>query len=282
MKCNECAKELNEMTLYCDRCGAQVAEEKMKLSFKEIEKCILPLNIESVYKKDHVQDIKKAYFLSNIRSDFRGFKKRYIDQYIDFVLLRTYYEKNKVLLTTLEFDKYKAVALLEAFEYRKLSPLTIELLKEEYGEEYENKIIPKSITDNIEHVYVSNFNLKLLSPSRFFLKSLITVIKGAVKMGVLTALISVVLYFVVPMFLPEIDLLEIATSFPYTWYIIGLLLIVLGFITSRKKREYYPFEDIINSNNEFKKHIKTDMKKRIKTLRFRIRKEGGNKKNGKA
>ena len=61
MKCSECLKELNEMTLYCDRCGAQVSKEKARLSFGEIEKNVVGLNIESDYKKDHEDEIKKAY-----------------------------------------------------------------------------------------------------------------------------------------------------------------------------------------------------------------------------
>ncbi|AIO18094.1 hypothetical protein KQ51_00191 [Candidatus Izimaplasma bacterium HR1] len=278
MKCKECLKELNEMTLYCDRCGAQVSKDKMKLSFKEIEKYVLPLNIESDYKKDHTAEIKKAYFLSNIRKDFRGFKKRYFDQYIDYVLLRTYYQKNNVLLTTLEFDKYKALALLETFENRRPDPLAFEILKEEYGEDYENKVIPNSITEKIENVYCGNFNLKMLSPGRFFMKTLVTVISSTIKVGIIAGLVAAILYFALPMVLPDTDLLEMANSFSYTWFIVGFILLVLGYFSSKKKREFYPFEDIINSNSEFKKHIKSDMRKRIKTLRFRIRKEGGHKK----
>lgn len=273
MKCNECLKELNEMTLYCDRCGAQVGKEKMKLNFKEIEKNVVPINIESTYKLDQIIEIKKAYFLSNIRKDFKGYKRRYIEQYIDYVLLRAYYEKNKVLLTTSDFDKQKALAVLETFENRKPNSLIKEILKEEYVEDYENKVIPRSITEKIENVYCTNFNLRVLSPSRFATKIIFTTIGGIIRMAILFGILGVLLYLGLPMFIPGYDLLNLITTTPISYVVIGFVLLVLGYITSRKKRLYYPFEDIINSNSVFKRHIKTEIKKRSKTLRFRIKKE---------
>lgn len=278
MKCSECLKELNEMTLYCDRCGAQVAKEKMKLSFEDVERNVVPLTIESTFKLDQVDEIKKAYFLSNIKQDFKGYKRRYINQYIDYVLLRVYYEKNKVLLTTSEFDIKKALAILETFELRKPTSTVFEILKEEYGEDYEIKVIPRSITDQIKNVYCTNFNLRLLSPSRFGFKILFTTIVGIIRVSIFFAIIGALLLYVAPMFIPSFDFATIFKSLPYNYYMIGGLVIVIGYVSSRKQRKYYPFEDIINSNSVFKKHIKTDIKKRIKTLRYRIKKEGKTKK----
>ncbi len=278
MKCNECFKELNEMTLYCDRCGAQVSKEKIKLNFAVIEKTVIPLQIESEYKIDQVEEIKKAYFLSNIKSDFKGFKRRYIEQYIDYVLLRVYYEKNKVLLTTNDYDKERALALLETFENRKPHPIVLEILKEEYGDDYENKVIPKSITDKIESIYCTNFSLRLLSPSRFLTRILITTFFGVIKMAVVLGLVGAMLYIGLPMIMPGFDLLSILQGNQYVYLIIGCILLILGYISSRKERFYYPFEDIVNSNSTFKRHIKNTIKKRSKTLRYRIKKDGKKKK----
>lgn len=276
MKCKECYKELNEMTLYCDRCGAQVANEKVKLSFAIIEKNVVPLSIESDFDSNLIAEIKKAYFLSNIRKDYKGFRRRYIEQYIDYVLLRAYYEKNKVLLTSNEFAKEKALALLESFEQRKMNTTVLEILKEEYVEDYESKVIPRSITDKIENVYCTNFNLRLLNPSRFALKIIVTTFGGIIKMMILFGIIGALLYFGLPMIVPGFDLLSYVTNSSYSFIIIGVV-VLLGYFTSKKNRLYYPFEDIIDSNSGFKRHIKTDVKKRIKTLRFRIKKESKSK-----
>lgn len=279
MKCNECFKELNDMTLYCDRCGAQLSEEKTPLTFDKILDNVLPISIESSLQPDHVEEIKTAYFLSNIRTDFRGFKKKYIDQYIDYVLLRTYYEKNKVLLTTRDFDKEKALHLLLALESKKLTSEAQMILLEEYAEDYENKIIPKSLTDQIIGVYCTNFNLKMLNPTRFFTKSLGTVLGGVIKVAIILGIVGAIAFFGLQYFAPSIDLLDIVNSFAYSYIILGGVLLILGTIISRKKREFYPLEDIVSHNQVFKKHIKNDMKKRIKTLKFRMKKES--KKSGK-
>lgn len=266
------------MTLYCDRCGAQLSKEKMKLNFMIIEKNVVPLTIESDFKIDQIDEIKKAYFLSNIKKDFKGFKRRYIDQYIDYVLLRVYYEKNKVLLTTNDYDKQRALALFETFENRKPDPLVLEILQEEYGEDYENKVIPKSIVDRIEHIYCTNFNLRILSPSRFLTRILMTTIGGVIKMALILGVLGAILYVGLPTVIPGFDLIQTITTYTYSYAIIGVVLLVLGYFTSKGQRVYYPFEDIINSNSVFKKHIKTNMKKRSKTLRYRIKKDGRTKK----
>jgi hypothetical protein len=278
MKCRECLKNLNEMTLYCDRCGAQLSEEKMPLKFEIIEKNVLPIAIETAFSKNQLHEIKIAYFLSNIRKDFRGFKKRYIEQYIDYVLLRTYYEKNKVLLTTEDFDKKRALDLLITFDTKKPQPLVFEILKEEYGDDYENKIIPKVITDQVGKIYDTEFNLKMLSPSRFLTKIGFTVLQGVIKIAIILGVIGAIAYIGIPMVITDFDIIDFITT--NTYIIIGLAAIVLflGYVTSKKKRLYYPFEDVINQNKEFKKHLKLVVKKRIKNIKFRIRKDKNKKK----
>lgn len=267
------------MTLYCDRCGAQLSQEKMNLTFDKILQNVLPIEIESVFQPDHEDEIRNAYFLSTIRTDFRGFKRKYIEQYIDYVLLRTYYEKNKVLLTTSEFDKEKALHLLEALESRKLTSEATMILLEEYSDDYENKMIPKSLTDQIMHVYCTDFNVKTINPSRFFIKSLKTVFGGVIKVAIILGVIIGAIVVGAPYVVPGMDILDMAMSFQYTYIILAAVLLVFGTITSRKKREFYPLDDIISKNATFKKHIKTEMKKRIKTLKYRIKKD--NKKNKK-
>jgi hypothetical protein len=268
MNCNECLKELNEMTLYCDRCGAQVAKEKMSLTFEEVEKQVLPIVIESPYGTHHQMEIRNAYFLSNIRKDFKGFKRQYIEQYIDYVLLFTYYMKNRVHLTTSEFDPKKALAVLNTFYERKPDPIVSEILAEEYGDDYTNRIIPKNVTDRIEKLYLSDFNLNKISTTKFLPKIILSTVKGMLKVGILFAIIGAVIYFGVP----TIDLMGILLGNPI---ILGGLLIVLaffGYLITKKDRQYLAFEDIINRNDYLKKQIKTDMKKRIKTIKYRLKK----------
>lgn len=268
MKCNECLKELNEMTLYCDRCGAQLSKEKINLNFEVIEKQVLPLGLETYFTKNQTEEIKTAFFLSNIKNDFKGFKRRYIDQYIDYVLLRTYYEKNKFILTSKEYDLEKALGLLTTFEKHKPTQIAKEILEEEYGDDYENKVIPKTITDQVERIYCVNYNLRLLSPVRFLSRIIFTTLIGSIRMAIPVGAIFAGAYILLP------DLVEPNMSNPILFATLGGILLVLGYLSSRKNRKYYPFEDIIKRNSEFNKHVKTEMKKRIKTIKYRIKKEG--------
>ena len=272
MKCRECFKELNEMTLYCDRCGAQLSEEKISLTFKDIQKHILPIVIETSLSINQLDEIRIAYFLSNIRKDFRGFKKRYIEQYIDYVLLRTYYEKNKVLLTTEDFDKERALDLLLTFDKRKPQPLVFDILKEEYGDDYENKVIPKVIIDQVERIYDTKFNIKILSPSRFIFKTTFTILLGFIKILLIIGATGCIAYFALPIVSIDFDLLHYVTSNTYIILGIGVISLITGYLSSKMKRLYYPFEDIINQNKEFKKHLKVVVKNRIKNVRYRIKK----------
>ncbi len=275
MKCKECFKELNEMTAFCDRCGAQLTEERMELSFKIIQENIIPLEIETTYTKDHQEEIKNAYFLSNIRNDFRGGKRKYIDQYIDYVLLRTYYEKNKRLLTTGEFEKKKALSILNAFINRRPDNVIYEILKEEYGDDYDNRVIPKGITNNVEKVYLSEYNLKKLNPSKFFSKAVTNILISTIKSLVFFGVIGGALYFVMPMVITDFDLVEYILSNQYIVFALAGVILIRGLVKSHKNRKYYPFEDIINSNEGLKRRIKMDIKKRAKTLEYRIKKEKG-------
>lgn len=266
MKCNECLKELNEMTLYCDRCGAQVSREKHTLTFEQVENMVLPIEIETTYGNYHQAEIRNAFFLSNIRKDFRGAKRNYIEQYIDYVLLFTYYMKNKVHLTTKEFDPQKALALLNTFYNRKPDPKVYELLEEEYGDDFENRVIPKNITDKVQRLYLSDYNPKKLKSSTFPVKTLISTIKGMIKVAFVLALVGAILY------LGGMNPIRILLNRPPA--LIGSIIVIIGvgFISTRKERKYYAFEHIIDSNEVLKKQIKNDMKKRIKTLRYRLKK----------
>ena len=271
MQCNECLKELNEMTIYCDRCGAQLSKEKMPLSFEIIEKNVLPIHLETPYGRSQMTEIKNAYFLSNIRKDFRGFKRKYIDQYIDYVLLKIYYLKNKAILTTNDYDPQKAIQLLHAFESKKISKEVYEILKEEYGDDYENRVIPKSITERVEKVYLHEYNISNLSGAKFAVRTIISTLIGAFKAAIILGAIGAILYFVL-LQTSALNLLDIVLSTPIAMIGTGVLVLIVGYLLSLKKREFYPLEHIINSNAEFKRHIKVEMKKRMKTLRYRMKK----------
>ena len=272
MKCNECLKELNEMSLYCDRCGAQVSRTKMPLTYEEVEKQVLPIEIETPYGSHHQNEIRNAFFLSNIRKDFRGAKRVYIEQYIDYVLLLTYYMKNRIHLTTTEFAPEKALALLNTFYERKPDPKVFELLEEEYGDDYTNRVIPKTITDRVEKLYLSDYKLSQLNPTRLLSKTVIATLKGMVKVSVIFALIGALLYVALPMLVSGFNLISFILNNPINLGILIVLLGLSGYIITSKQRKYLAFEDIINTNDFIKKQIRTDIKKKIKTLKYRIKK----------
>ena len=81
------------MTIFCDRCGAQLAEDKIEVEMSSLDKLVTPIEIETTYSKDHNNEIRNAFFLSNIRDDFKGRKLKYIDQIIDYTLLMLKYEQ---------------------------------------------------------------------------------------------------------------------------------------------------------------------------------------------
>ena len=117
----------------------------------------------------------------------------------------------------------------------------------------------------------------MLNSSRFYFRTLITTLVGAVKVGIVFAIVISALYFVGPLVVEDFDLIPRLQKMPLSYVVFGGFLLVLGYITSKKKRSYYAFKDVISNNSTFRKHIKIDMKRRVKTLKFRLKKEGKSK-----
>ena len=141
MECKECFKPLNEMSLFCDRCGAQINEIKSKFHYTDLPKYLIDSKSTTQLEFNLDNTIKNAYFLSGINDDFKGSSKIYIEQYIDYCLLKIYYQKNYRYLMTSDFSQEKALIIYEALAKRKMSKNVQSLLEEEYPEHYENKTI---------------------------------------------------------------------------------------------------------------------------------------------
>lgn len=258
------------MSIFCDRCGAQLKTEKENINFESLEKQVLPIEIENPYGKDHESEIRNAYFLSNIRKEYKGKKLKYINQYIDYVLIRTYYEKNKRSLMTKDFRKDKAHDLLTSLTEMKLNKGVLDLLEEEYQEDYQNKKIPKHILNKVLKVYIPEFDLKKLNQSKKFTKTIGNVIKSTIKTAIVFGIILGIVYAGLTVGMPT--LIDTIMEVPYILYAVIGIVGFIGITKGSKKGNDFPYQDAISSNSVFKKHIMTEGKKRLKTLKYRMKK----------
>jgi|GEM_PF-2748094 len=272
MECRECLKQLNEMTLFCDRCGTQVSEVKMNFDFNTLEKHLHKTELEYPFSKGLQANIRNAYFLSKIKQDYKGYKLKYINQYIDYTLLRIYYEKNTRFMMTKDFSRKRAFDIYNSLVKMTFSKDTYELLDEIYTDEVKEKIIPQSAIKNVEKVYKHTFEIKKINPGRYRTYKLGKIIKAIFKSEIILAIISALAYVILSVVNPTI----LDTVIQQPLIIIGLatLFALRGIFKGSKQSRNFPVFDAIKSDQSFKKHINTDLRKKLKTLKGRIKKGG--------
>jgi|LGVE01.1.fsa_nt_gb hypothetical protein len=275
MECKECFKQLNKMTIFCDRCGAQLTKDKIEVNVNLLEKLVAPIKIENPYVRDHNKEIRNALFLSNIRKDFKGRKLRYVDQIIDYTLLRNYYEKNKRFLLTKDFSRNKAYEIFKAFTEKKMNKVTIKILEEEFPDDYKEKRIPLSIINNVDKVYIPEFNLKNLGSNKLLFKTLSIIFKRIFRTAIFIGVLGAIAYGALTVFDPSGGYLDMIINIPFIIEGVIVLVVLRGILKGIKLSKFIPFTDAINSNPVFKKYLANDGKKKMKTIKYRMKKGRG-------
>ena len=164
MECRQCSKVLNEMTVICDRCGSQQKESKPTFTFRELDKLIIFKKVDEPYPTVLQEYLKRAFFLSNIRSEESNSTKKAIDKYLDYIYLRLMYEKDKNILLTNNYPVEKANAILSSLVTMKCTKEMKGYIKEEFLEVYDKKELPQEVISRIEDVFIMDYNLKQIIP----------------------------------------------------------------------------------------------------------------------
>ena len=166
MICHQCLKPLNEMSLYCDRCGVKLPTEKVQFNFDTIDRYLLHPEKENVYPADLIVDIKKAYYLSTIIQEEHADNQDLIEKYLSYVYLRILYERDKNYLLTEEYSIPKAKAILTSLVSCKINKDMLDYLEEEFPEEMLHQTIPKEVLRNIDKPYITEHNIKKILPKK--------------------------------------------------------------------------------------------------------------------
>lgn len=264
MECKECFKILNEMTLFCDRCGAQVQKEKQSFNYNAVESMVVKAEYEQLNELNFGSNIRNSYFLSSIQEKYKGSSKKYITQYIDYTFLKIFYDSNKRYMMTDGFSSQTALIVYEAFSKRKFNKKVYALLELEYGENFTKKVLPDSVVKRVGKVYIPSFDLSLIKSSRLFMNTLTTFLFQLLKTMVIVGL----LFFISTEI--ENQILDI----PFIFVAVASFAIIIGSYKGKTRTKYQPFREIVKKDYLFKMHINKEIKSKYKTLKYRVKKGG--------
>lgn len=272
MICRECNKRLNEMTLICDSCGANILYEKQQLDDEGFIKKILPNEHKDKYSKELKEVIRNAYYLSNIKKDYSGASKKYVDKYIEYAFLRVYYEENKLMLLTRDFPKETTLEIYQTLVDKKIGKDMSKIMLNVYKDDYENKKLPELITNNVEKVYLPNFNINRINSNRLFRSSFSLIIKESIKSAISFLLIGLTILLLSSILDGTKIVSDTINDFRYNIHLVIGLGLISGIYFGIKRIDEFPVKDSINSDPVFKKHIKIEAEKKLKTIKYRIKK----------
>lgn len=272
MICRECSKVLNDMTVICDSCGATMLYKKPQLEENELFEKILSEDDYEKYSKELKEIIRNAYYFANIRKDFKGSSKKYLDKYIEYAFIRIYYEENKFMLLTRDFPTETSLAIYQSFVDKKIGKEISKIMNDIYEDDYKFKKLPPYITNRVNKVYIPKFNLSKINSGRLFRNSFVIIVKEFIRSSIIVTLIGLTVLLLSTLSSSTEVIYDTIIDFEYNIFVIlGLGLIIGGYIGA-KKTENFPIKDTINSDPIFKKHIKVEVIKKIKTIKYRIKK----------
>ncbi len=272
MECRQCLKKLNEMSIVCDRCGTKIKDQQEKLDFDKLNIKIIQKDYEGDFSKNFIKEIKKAYYLSNIRKDLSGMKKKYATQFIDYVLLKTYYVRNKHYMMTKDYDDVKALEIYRTFLDTRCSRKMKQYLIEFYGDDYKNHKIPKNITKGIPKIYLPIFDVKEIKGTRIKISRLITFLFHTIKGAIPITGILLALQFH-SRFMTEIpEITQVIDMVPYYMYIAIGLGLFKGMFKGFKYAQKVLFRQFFEYDQDFVKTFNRSIKKRVKALEKKVKK----------
>lgn len=278
MICHQCLKPLNDLSLYCDRCGVKLHTEKVEFEFDTLEKYILNPQKEISYPIDLVSDIKKAYYLTTIIEEENADNQTLIEEYLMYVYLRILYERDKNYLLTDQYSSPKAKAILNSLVNRKITKELKDYLEEEFPEEIEHQILPKEILKNIDKPYLTELNIKKILPKTSKIAIWFCIIKSILMTTIVLIIIGaglLYLYFL-PDGLTTSQMLDQTSQILQNnlLYVIGgvALIILIGLVRGLRNKKLLFLSKIMKQNHQFHKHVKRVCNKKYKTLNYRIKK----------
>ena len=272
MICRECSKELNEMTLVCDSCGATILYEKPQLDESEfLNKIIIKKDFDK-YSKELKVVIRNAYYFANIRNDYKGSSKKYLDKYIEFAFIRIYYEENKLMLLTRDFPKETSLTIYETLVTKRIGKEMNKIMLDIYEDDYKYKKLPPYITNRVGKVYIPKFNMSRISSGKLFRNSFITITKEVIKYSIVFIIIGLTILLASTFSSTTEVIYDTIIEFDYSIYLVLILGLIAGTYLGNKKISNFPIRDTINLDVNFKKHIKVEAEKKLKTIKYRIKK----------
>jgi len=266
------------MSLYCDRCGVKLHNERIEFEFDNIEKYLIQPKKENLYPADLITDIKKAYYLSTIIDEENIDNQNLIEKYLNYVYLRILYERDKNFLLTDHYSTPKAKAILSSLVSRKITKEMMDYLEEEFPEEIEKQCLPKDVIHNIDKPYLTELNIHKLLPK----KSKMAVWFSVVKSIIFTALFFILiggglfyLYYQNQGFSTSRMIQEAQTLLNENLEIgLGIIAAVflIGLIRGLRNKKLRFLTKFMKQNTQFHKHVKQVCNKKYKLLNSRIKK----------
>lgn len=279
MECNQCLKQLNEMTIVCDRCGTILSKDKQTLYEDDLEKLIVLDKEEDLYPSHLQEDIKKAYFLSLVRNEVKDKRQRKrIDEFIHYIYLRVMYQRDKDMLLTPDYSIPKAKTILTSLVNRSIHTDLLGYMQEEFPEDFDNKTIPFSVMNKVEKIYITDYKLGKLLPKKDLTSMIFTSISYFIKYTLI----------IVPMALAIIagylfyqgqDITTISTQIisyistqPNLVVMVAGSILILSILRALFSNQNSLFSFILKQNKSFNRYVQVTCTKRLKTLQYRIKK----------
>lgn len=153
MECSFCHKHLNEGTEFCDACGEELMVSHSTLSVSQLDAVVLPPIIERRYPSEFEEELKKAYYLSQVKQEDSADSWDHIQAYFDFIYLRLMYEDDKDRFLESEYPKDIAYNILNALKTLTIEQETRVILQQRYGELYQTHQLPDHVAHHIPLIY---------------------------------------------------------------------------------------------------------------------------------
>ena len=133
-------------------------------------------------------------------------------------------------------------------------------------------IIKRRITKNVEKVYLPSINLNKIDSSRLFRNSFVLIMKEAIKSSISFLLIGITILLLSSISTSTKVIVDAINDFDYSIHLIVGLGLISGIYFGTKRIDEFPVKDSINGDPVFKKHIKIEAVKKLKTIKYRIKK----------
>lgn len=260
------------MSIFCDSCGAPTEIERIDLSDAQLYDKIVNKEYDASISKEQANVLRNAYHFSKIRNDYHGMKKRYMNRYIDFALLRHYYEDNKQYLLTKQIPKELSLELFRIWDKKTFSHKKNNILEDMYENNFNSKELTDDMINSVEKIYVPDFNFKKLSSIRLIGNMIILSLKKTVKSAIVVGILAAVVYLAMSNYVPTMILAYRLRNHPLLIPALAAVSLFFGFIGGIRNSKHFPLRDAINSCTEFKKHIKLTANKQYKKIQYRIKK----------